>query len=164
MLLDFEPGLLGPTILLAWQVTGPSLETRPSTNAVVRPRLLSLSSRYALTSTPIFSLSFFFSFLSSDMLKRIAVFALRIKTYEKQVERSPFQLSCVRSCENGRSSDNFEPKTGKSIGISRVSSEKLTFAGSSITIAVWIFLEISNFGNFLCDSSFGYAIDELTLR
>lgn len=165
MLLDFEPGLLGPTILLVWQVTGPSLETRPRTNAVVRPRLLSLSSRYALTSTPIFSLSFFFSFLSSDMLKRaLAVFALRIKTCEKQIGRSPFQLSCVRSCENGRSSDMFEPKTGKSIGISRVSSAKLTFAGSSITFAVWIFLEISNFGIFLCDSSFGYAIDELTLR
>lgn len=115
MLLDFEPGLLGPTILLVWQVTGPSLETRPRTNAVVRPRLLSLSSRYALTSTPIFSLSFFFSFLSSDMLKRaLAVFALRIKTCEKQIGRSPFQLSCVRSCENGRSSDMFEPKTGKS--------------------------------------------------
>lgn len=165
MLLDFEPGMLGPTILLAWQVTGPSLETRPNPNAVVRPRLLSLSSRYALTSTPIFSLSFFFPFLSSDMLKlALAVFALWIETCEKQIERSPFQLSFVRKCENDRSSDNFEPKTGKTIGNSRTSSAKLTFAGSSITIVVWIFLEISNFGNFSRDSSFGCAIDELTLR
>lgn len=165
MLLDFEPGMLGPTILLAWQVTGPSLETRPSTNAVVRPRLLSLSSRYPLTSTPIFFLSFFFPFLSSDMLKRaLAVFSLRIKTCEKRIERSPFQLNFVRSCENGGSSDNFEPKAGKTIGISRISSAKLTFVGSSITIAVWIFLKISNFGNFSRDCSSGYAIDELTLR
>ena len=99
------------------------------------------------------------------MLKiALAVFALRIKTCEKQIERSPFQLSFVRSCDNGRSSDDFKPKTGETIGISRISLTKLTFVGSSITLAVWIFLEISNFGHFLCDPSFGYATDELTLR
>ena len=99
------------------------------------------------------------------MLKiALAVFALRIKTCEKQIERSPFQLSFVRSCDNGRSSDDFKPKTGETIGISRISLTKLTFIGSSITLAVWIFLEISNFGHFLCDPSFGYALDELTLR